>query len=368
MTKNFRFALLFGVVLAITMVISACGGTSTTSSTPTAGTTPTTTTSNLGTPGTYNCVSGSITASGSTALAPLVKAVAQQYSTKCSGATITVNLGGSKTGLANVEAGSVNIGNSDVKADPVTQHDLVDHQVSVVVFAVIVNKGVSVTNLTSAQIKSIYDGTVTNWNQVGGSNLPIVVVSRPASSGTRATFQRFVLGGPEKVSGPSSLTTDSTGTVIANVAQNKGAIGYAATGPAKANSGVNIVSIDGNAPTSANVQSDTYKFWNIEHMYTKGPAQSLSQALIDYMTSSDAKMIAAQQDFIAITDMQPAALTATLPCRKLVVSRGVARCIAHGYSSRGCRALRFVNSTAIEEGVNLCNICSEHAWLTAWLA
>jgi len=75
---------------------------------------------------------------------------------------------------------------------------------------------------------------------------------------------------------------------------------------------VNIVSIDGNAPTSANVQSDTYKFWNIEHMYTKGPAQSLSQALIDYMTSSDAKMIAAQQDFIAITDMQPAALTAHL--------------------------------------------------------
>src|SRR5215472_10168732 len=86
----------------------------------------------------------SITASGSTALAPLVKAVAQQYSTKCSGATITVNLGGSKTGLANAEAGSVNIGNSDVPAGP-TQTDLVDHQVAVVIFGVIVNKGVGVT-------------------------------------------------------------------------------------------------------------------------------------------------------------------------------------------------------------------------------
>jgi phosphate transport system substrate-binding protein len=310
MTKTSRFALLFGVALAITMVISACGSSSTTT-----GTTPTTgstTSSTLGTPGSYNCVSGSITASGSTALAPLVKAVAQQYSTKCSGATITVNLGGSKTGLANAEAGSVNIGNSDVKADPVTQSDLVDHQVSVVIFAVIVNKGVGVTSLTTDQIKGIYAGTDTNWNQVGGPNLPIVVVSRPASSGTRATFQRYILGGPEKISGPSSLTTDSTGTVITNVAQNNGAIGYAASGPAMANSGVTLVSIDGNAPSAANVQGNTYKFWNIEHMYTKGAASGLSQALIDYMTSSDAKTTAAQQDFIAITDMQQAALTAHL--------------------------------------------------------
>jgi phosphate transport system substrate-binding protein len=313
MTNKSRYALLLGVAVAITMVISACGSSSTTTgTTPATGSGTTTTSSTLGTPGSYNCVSGTITASGSTALAPLVKAVAQQYSTKCSGATITVNLGGSKTGLANVEAGSVNIGNSDVKADPVTQADLVDHQVAVVIFAVITNKGVGVTNLTTAQLKSIYAGTVTNWNQVGGPNLPIVVVSRPASSGTRATFQRYVLGGPEKISGPSSLTTDSTGTVITEVSSTNGAIGYAASGPAKANSGVTLLSIDGNAPSATNVQSNTYKFWNIEHMYTKGAASGLSQALIDYMTSSDAKSIASQQNFIAITDMQQSALTAHL--------------------------------------------------------
>jgi phosphate transport system substrate-binding protein len=241
-----------------------------------------------------------------------VKAVAQQYSTKCSGATITVNLGGSKTGLANVEAGSVNIGNSDVPANTTTQTDLVDHQVAVVIFAVIVNKDVTVTNLTTDQLKGIYAGTFTNWNQVGGPTLPIVVVSRPASSGTRATFQKFILGGPEKISGPSSLTTDSTGTVITEVASTNGAIGYAASGPAKANSGVTIISIDGNAPTQSNVESNTYKFWNIEHMYTKGAASGLSQALIDYMTSDDAKAIATQQDFIRISDMQPNAISAHL--------------------------------------------------------
>ena len=304
MFKRPRIALMLGVAIAISMIISACGGSTSSGNTPTPGSTM------LGTPGEYTCVQGSITASGSTALAPLVKSVAQSYSGKCSGATITVNLGGSKTGLANVEAGSVDIGNSDVPTNPQTQGDLVDHQVAVVVFGVIVNKGVGVTNLTTDQVKMIYSGQATNWKQVGGPDLPIVVVSRPASSGTRATFQKYVLGGPETISGPASLTTDSTGTVVTNVAQNNGAIGYAATGPAMGNSSVTLVSLDNNAPTTDNVKTNTYKFWNIEHMYTKGQPKPLAQALIDYMTSSDAKTIAAMQQFIAITDMSANAITA----------------------------------------------------------
>jgi phosphate transport system substrate-binding protein len=310
MAKTSRYTLLLGVAVAITMVISACGGSSsTTGTTPTTGS-GTTTSSTLGTPGSFNCVTGSITASGSTALAPLVKAVATSYQGKCSGATITVNLGGSKTGLSQVESGAVNIGNSDVAANPATQSDLVDHQVAIVIFAMIVNKGVGVTNLTTDQIKGIYAGTTTNWSQVGGGNIPIVVVSRPATSGTRATFSKYVIGGPEKVSGPSSLTTDSTGTVITNVGQNAGAIGYAATGPAMKVSAVTLISIDGTAPTPDNTKSNTYKFWNIEHMYTKGPATGLAQAFIDYMTSPDAETIALQQDFVPISQMSPNAITA----------------------------------------------------------
>lgn len=307
MFKRSRIALLFGVAVAVSLIISACGSTSTgTGSTPTTAATAST----LGTPGSFNCEQGQITASGSTALAPLVKAVATQYESKCPGATITVNLGGSKTGLANAEAGSSDIGNSDVPANSQTQSDLVDHQVSVVIFAIIVNKDVTLTNITTAQLKDIYSGKTTNWSQIGGPNLPIVVVSRPASSGTRATFAKYILGGPETVSGPSHLTTDSTGVVITNVASTNGAIGYAATGPAKKNSGVTLLSIDSVAPTSDNVKTNTYKFWNIEHMYTKGAAKPLAQALIDYMTNADAKTIAAQQDFIAITDMSSAAISA----------------------------------------------------------
>ena len=76
------------------------------------------------------------------------------------------------------------------------------------------------------------------------------------------------------------------------------------------NSSVTLVSLDNNAPTTDNVKTNTYKFWNIEHMYTKGQPKPLAQALIDYMTSSDAKTIAAMQQFIAITDMSANAITA----------------------------------------------------------
>jgi phosphate transport system substrate-binding protein len=311
MLKQWRIAFILMVVMALGVLISACGGGSGSSSTSTpssgsgSGTSSSSTT--LGTPGSYNCVSGSITAAGSTALQPLVSAVAKTYEAKCSGASITVNLGGSGAGLAGAENGTADIGDSDIFSKA-GQEDLVDHQVAVVVFNMIINSKVTgVTSLTTAQLKQIYSGQAKNWSQLGGPNLPIVVVSRPTSSGTRATFQKYVLGTVESITGPSNLTTDSTGTVVKNVQQTAGAVGYAAAGAAK-QSGLTILKIDNVEATSDNVKNDTYKFWNIEHMYTKGKPKDLAQALIDYMTSTDGKAAAQTLDFIAITDLPQAAL------------------------------------------------------------
>lgn len=305
--KRWRIALLLVVAMALSIFISACGGSTDTGSTPTAGATT------LGTPGAYNCVPGTISIDGSSALQPLTKAASDAYAAKCSGATFTVAAGGSKKGLADVEAGSVAIGDSDVFANASTQGDLTDHQVSVVVFTLVINSKVTgVTNLTTTQVQGIYAGTTKNWKDVGGPNLPIVVVSRPSTSGTRATFEKYILAAPEGISGPTALQTDSTTTVLTNVKQTDGAIGYAALGQAKA-SGLTVLSLDGNAPTATLVESNTYKFWNIEHMYTKGSGTGLAQALIDYMTNSDTKTIAEGQSFITITDMSAAAIMAHQP-------------------------------------------------------
>ena len=303
--------MLMGVFVALALFISACGSDTTTSSagsTPAAGTTPST----LGTPGSYNCVQGSITAAGSTALAPLVTDVAKKYQAKCSGASITVNLGGSGTGLSSAENGSIDIGNSDIYSKA-GQEDLVDHQVSVVLFDLIVNSKVTgVKSLTIDQLKGIYSGATKNWSQVGGPNLPIVVVSRPTSSGTRATFQQYVLGTVETINGPANLTTDSTGTVVKNVEQTAGAIGYAASSAAK-QSGLTVLQIGGADATAANVANNSYPFWNIEHMYTKGKPKDLAQALIDYMASDDGKASAQTLDFIAISDVPQATLQTHQP-------------------------------------------------------
>ncbi len=106
------------------------------------------------------------------------------------------------------------------------------------------------------------------------------------------------------------LVSDSTGTVITEVGQTNGAIAYTATGLVQGNSNVTLLSIDGVAPTTANTESNRYKFWNIEHMYTKGQPKPLAQALIDYMASSDAKTIEAIQQFVSMTNMSPDAITA----------------------------------------------------------
>ncbi|GAC1400124.1 MAG: phosphate ABC transporter substrate-binding protein [Ktedonobacteraceae bacterium] len=315
MLKQWHLAPVVAILMAVMMfVISACGGNTTTGGNG-AGSTPSGSGgSTVGTPGAYNCVQGTLNLSGSTALAPLVQAVAADYQKKCSGASITVGLGGSGTGLSQVESGGVQIGNSDLFKKS-GQADLIDHQVAVVIFTIIINSKVTgVTNLTTDQLKSIYSGQTTNWNQVGGPDLKIVVISRPTSSGTRGTFQNYILGGPEKISGPQSLTTDSTGTVIKNVEQTSGSIGYAASAPArKAGSALTIVNIDGQAPTADLVKNNTYKFWNIEHMYTKGPATGLAQALIDYMGSSDGKAEATKLDFLLTTDLTADAIQAHQP-------------------------------------------------------
>ncbi len=311
MSKQWRIAPILAMAMALVMLISACGGSA--DNTTTGGTTTGTKSTTAGTPGAYNCVQGTVATNGSTALGPLVKKVATDYQNKCSGANISTALTGSGAGLTAVSSGNAQIGNSDIFADATKFPGLVDHQVTIVDFAVVVNSKVTgVTNLTAAQIKDIFAGKATNWKQVGGPDLQIVAVSRPTGSGTRVTFEQFVLEGKESVSGPTHLTASTTGDVAKTVSQTAGAISYVATSAVASNS-LTAVTIDGVQDTPANVQNNTYKFWNIEHMYTKGPATSLAQAFIDYMQSDTAKQAAKTLGFIDISTMSAPAIAAKQP-------------------------------------------------------
>ena len=211
-------------------------------------------------------ISGSATASGSSALLPLAQAAAEEFMDINKDASIVVNGGGSGTGLKQVADGSVDIGNSDVSAekklDEDVAKDLVDHKVCTVTMAGVVNKELGINSLSKQQLIDIFTAKVTNWSEVGGPDVEIMLVTRPASSGTRALFKEFALDGAEEASN-SSLETDDSGTLLETVQNNKGAIGYVALSYLVNNDKVTALAIDGNDATLENTYNGSYTVWEI---------------------------------------------------------------------------------------------------------
>lgn len=236
--------------------------------------------------------SGKVTVSGSSALLPLAKDAAQKFKAKNDQVSITLNAGGSGTGLKQVSEGSVDIGNSDVfakeKLPEAKAAELVDHKVAVTVMAPVVNKeiGTNVKSLTKAQIQDIFTGKVTNWKDVGGPDEAVVLITRPSTSGTRALFTKYALDGKEELPN-KSMETDDSGTLVQTVSQTKGAIGYVALSYLMNNNTVTPLAIDGVEPTLDNVYNGKYPVWGYEHMYTKGEATGAVKAFIDFIMSKD---------------------------------------------------------------------------------
>lgn len=239
-------------------------------------------------------LSGEITAAGASALKPLVDEAVNEFVELYPDVAITVDAGGPGEGLKQVSEGTIDIGNSDIpaedKLDAAQAEELVDHQVCVVTMAAIVNPDVAeggVTNLTKQQLIDIFTGKTTNWSEVGGPDEEIVLVTRPTSSGTRATFQKYALDGNEEASN-ASMETDDSGVLLQNVKDTKGAIGYVAlsylTGE---DTGVATVAIDGVEPTLENTYSGDYPVWTFEHMYTKGEPNEVCKAFLDYIMGDD---------------------------------------------------------------------------------
>ena len=148
--------------------------------------------------------------------------------------------------------------------------------------APIVNKDVGVKDLTKQQLIDIFTGKTTNWKDVGGPDEDIVLVTRPTSSGTRATFQKYALDGNEEASN-TSMETDDSGVLLQNVTDTKGAIGYVALSYLVDNDDVDTIAIDGVEPTLENTYSGDYKVWTFEHMYTNGEPDKATKAFLDYI-------------------------------------------------------------------------------------
>lgn len=254
--KSFGKGILFTTVIAFILVLSGCGTQS---------------------------QKKSVTIVGSTALQPLVEKAAADYQVKHDGVDITVQGGGSGTGLSQVQQGAVNIGNSDVYAeqqDGIDAKKLVDNRVAVVGMAPVVNKDVPIKNISMLNLQKIFTGKITNWKEVGGPNQKIVVINRAQGSGIRKSFERVVLKGKTAL---NAQEQDSNGTVQKIVQATPGAISYLSF--SYFNNQIKHLSIDNVQPTAKNVVNDNWKIWSYEHMYTKQNPSKAAKDFIKYMTS-----------------------------------------------------------------------------------
>lgn len=275
---NLKKLTLVAVTSAVLLTAAGCGGSDTAKKD--------------GKSATGSKITGSVTISGSSALLPLAKDAAAKFKVKNPEVSLTLNGGGSGTGLKQVAEGTVNIGNSDVEASkklPADKaKDLVDHKVCVLTVAPIVHKdiGATVKSLTKAQLQDVFSAKITNWKDVGGPDQEIILVTRPSTSGTRALFTELALAGKEEASN-KSLETDDSGTLLQSISQTKGAIGYIALSYLVNNKDVAAIGIDGVMPTLENTYNGTYPVWGYEHMYTKGEPTGAVKAFLDYVVSDE---------------------------------------------------------------------------------
>lgn len=255
------------------------------------------------------CVGGELRIVGSTAFAPAVTKVAHQYMADCPAAEITVDAHGSTEGvreLAEASDSRALVAFSD-GPKPAGFSRLREQRVAVVAFAVVVNNQVPVENLTVERLSDIYRGDVVNWNEVGGPDLPIRLISRDANSGTRDLFRRIILGGRGE---PAFTSRDcvhkdseqdkivrcelgSTSEVLKTVVALPGAIGYSELSAAANTKGLHTVRIGGQAPSVDAIGDNRYRFTAIEYVYTKGPqaADSLTTSFLNFVITGSGQAL-----------------------------------------------------------------------------
>ena len=237
-----------------------------------------------------NKTTGSVATDGSTSMEKVIGALGEAFQNG-TGISFTYNPTGSGSGIKAVQEGRCDIGLSsrDLK-DEEKAAGLTGTVLAYDGIAVIVNPENPVSDLSVETIAKIYTGEITNWSEVGGNDVEIVLIGREAGSGTRDGFES-ITDTEDACKYRQELT--STGDVITTVSQNPGAIGYASVASVKDT--VKALTVDGVAATEANIKDGSYVVQRPFVLVTKSDAKlsDAAQKFFDYITSADANEIIA---------------------------------------------------------------------------
>lgn len=235
-------------------------------------------------------LSGTITMVGSTSMEKFANALGEAFMNVNPSVTVNSEFVGSSAGVEAVLGGTSDIGNaSRALEDSEKESGAVENIVAIDGIAVITDKSNKVTNLTKDDLKKIYSGEITNWSELGGDPMPIVVVGREAGSGTRGAFEE-ILEAEDKCKYANEL--DSTGAVMAKVAATKGAIGYVSLDVL--DNTVSAFQLEGVEPTAETIKSGDYFLSRPFVMATKGKISEqneLVKELFDYLNSDEGKQL-----------------------------------------------------------------------------
>ena len=244
-------------------------------------------------------LSGSISMVGSTSMEKFANALSESFMEKYPDVTVTAEFVGSGAGVEAVLGGTADIGNSSRNLkDEEKAKGVAENIVAIDGIAVVVDPANTVGDLTKQQLSDIYEGKVTNWKDVGGSDAPIVVVGRESGSGTRSAFEELLK--LEDICRYSN-ELDSTGAVMAKVASTPGAIGYVSLDVL--DDSVKALKLEGAEPTEENIKAGSYFLSRPFVMATKGEISEQSdlvKALFDYIYSDEGAEIVKSVGLIAV--------------------------------------------------------------------
>ncbi len=229
---------------------------------------------------------------GSTSVLGLMEELASNYEDL----PVEVQGGGSSVGVQGVVNGTFDLGmaSRELKA---SETEVVGTPIAYDGIVVITHPDNPLQDLSLDQVKAIFTGKITNWQELGGADSEIAVIAREEGSGTRGAFEEIVdFDSSELVS--NSQIQKTTGGVIQGISNNKQAIGYISLG--SVSELIKPLSINGVEASAANIKNDSYALYRPFLIVTNNEATSKHEAYIDYLLSDEAQVIVSANGFVSI--------------------------------------------------------------------
>ena len=246
---------------------------------------------------------------GSTTVLPIAQSTLEAFMKANQGVNISLSGGGSGEGIKALIDKSTDIANSsraikdkEIEIAKSKGVNPVETIVAIDAIVPIVNPRNKVKNLSIDQLSQIYQGKITNWKEVGGDDLQIVVISRDSSSGTFEAWAEMVLN-KAKVA-PRAQMQASSGAIVQAISKNRYAIGYIGLG--YINKSIKPLTVNGIEATLDNAFSKAYPVARPLYMYTNGQPTGQTAKYIDFVLSPAGQKLVAKDGYVPVAGTKAA--------------------------------------------------------------